>query len=148
VKSAIPPLDEQRARQTTGLYNNPRQPTYIAPDPEEHRAAEQTYWKRQVCWQAVGAIATILAFGAAAVYAHYAKQQVAQTQRLVVRAHDQVVEASNANKIAKEAVNRADFRAKEANQIARDAFVSGERPWIGLDTINIDQPLSPTALAD
>lgn len=82
-------------------------------------------------------VATIGAFVSAAIYAHFAHQQVTESQHLAESAHDQVVEAVNANAIAKNAVGRADARAKEANQIARDTLASSERAWVGTGPIDI-----------
>jgi hypothetical protein len=64
-----------RARKTLSLYDNPSIPE------DQHRTSEERYWKLQVRWQRIGAIATILAFCAAAVYARYAKQQIQSIQQ-------------------------------------------------------------------
>ncbi len=44
----------------------------------QHKKAEEKYWRRQIFWQAATAIAAILAFGAAAIYAGFAHQSVIQ----------------------------------------------------------------------
>jgi hypothetical protein len=103
--------DDQRARETASLHDNPSLPANTAPGHDEHCAAEERYWKRQVFWQATGAIATIFAFAAAALYVCYAKQQVGEMKQSVDNAETQ--------------------------------FEAAQRPWLGLGTVNIDQPLSP-----
>jgi hypothetical protein len=69
--------EHQRARDTTRLYDVAVQEDVAAYD-HERRSAEERYWKWQVRWQAIGALATIAAFAAAAIYVHYEKQQVGQ----------------------------------------------------------------------
>lgn len=105
---------EKHARPTAGLYDNPGQSTCIASDSKEHRAAEERYWKKQVCWQAVGVIATILAFGAAAVYACFAHQQVGEMRRATAAAQESV-----------------------------DALRSSYRPWVGIyGPVALELPLT------
>ena len=71
-----------RSRKTSDLYDSSdASASPVTPRDDQHRAAEERYWKRQVFWQATGAIATILAFFAAAIYASYAKQQIQSIQR-------------------------------------------------------------------
>jgi len=56
----------------------PCAPTNVDSRSHEHQRAEEQYWKLQLRWQRIGAIATIAAFVAAAIYVCYEKQQVAQ----------------------------------------------------------------------
>lgn len=64
---------------------------------QQHQKAEEGYWQRGVFWQRITAIAAILAFCAAAIYAYFARQQVTamnmatvQTQKLIDAASSQV----------------------------------------------------------
>jgi hypothetical protein len=110
----------------------------ITPDCERHQPAEH-FAVAKLLLSIVLTVATVGAFVSAAIYAHYAHRQIAESQRLARNAHDQVVQAFNANIIAKDAVNRADLRAKEANQIARDTLTNTERPWIGPSSANFTE---------
>jgi hypothetical protein len=71
---------QHAARKTASLYYSQSKSEDISTDPSDHHAREKSYWKWQVFWQAVGAIATILAFAAAAIYACLAHEQLAAMQ--------------------------------------------------------------------
>jgi hypothetical protein len=64
---------------------------------DQHNTAEEKYWKRQVFWQATSAIATILAFITAAIYACFAHQQVAALNEATRVSNRPYVQISSAN---------------------------------------------------
>lgn len=72
------PCIQGRARKTAGLHDISSIAADMRARENEHRFAERRYWKRQVFWQKIGAIATIAGFVAAVCYVHYANQQVGQ----------------------------------------------------------------------
>src|SRR5262249_20054255 len=57
-----------------------RDPNEVHSNAGDHRTAEEIYWKRQVRWQRITALATIAAFAAAVWYACLAHQQVDRMQ--------------------------------------------------------------------
>lgn len=89
----------KRARKTASLYYKPSPPAHAGSDDDQHRIAEEQYWKSQVLWQAIGAIATIAAFGAGAFYVHYAHKQAVAMNEAVSQTKRQIDDA--------EAVQRA-----------------------------------------
>jgi hypothetical protein len=97
----------------------------------------KAFWKGQDFWQAVGAIATVFAFIAAAIYACYAHQQV-QAMKDTINQTQKLVTEQMKTTIATE---RAANAASAANTIASTALHIGERPWI-----EITEPL--TVLGD
>ena len=63
---------------TTPLSHSERVEAEVCPACNAHRAKEERYWNRQSFWQKLGTIFTFFAFAAAAIYACFAHQQVAQ----------------------------------------------------------------------
>lgn len=144
-KSNDQPYTEKRtakykARPTSPLGEIPRAPIDKPPNGDQHRAKEEIYWEWQTFWQKVTALSAIGAFVAATIYACFAHQQVTESQRLAVSAHDQVVEAGNANKIASEVAEAARDSAAAAkvaaqsaeatNRISQETLAITESPYV------------------
>ena len=79
-------------RETTSLSHVERAEAEICPTCNEYRAKEYAHWNRQTFWQRLSTIFTGLAFAAAAIYACYAHQQVAQAIAANGIAHQNAVE--------------------------------------------------------
>jgi hypothetical protein len=90
----------------------------------QHNEAEEHYWKRQIFWQATTAIAAILAFIAAAVYAYFADQQVTAMQNTLGQ-----------TRIA------ASAAATQAT-VADEAMRVSNRPYLEIEN-RIDDPTGP-----
>ena len=82
---------------TQGFDARETQPTAIETD----SAKQKTYPKLTLAAQWFTAVFAAAAFGAAAVYAQYASQQVAESQHLAESAADQAKASADANMIPK-----------------------------------------------
>jgi len=70
------PASEKADQKEPLSITTPSLPANTHSRSDEHQTAEETYWKLAVRWQKIGAIATIAAFAAAAVYVCYERRQV------------------------------------------------------------------------
>ena len=103
------------AVETAGLNQVPSMPTHVCPACGEYHTSEQKYWQKQVFWQRISAIATVLAFAAAFVYAYFAHQQVDAMRESVTKSQNLVNQQIEANKTAGSAANAAINAAKIAS---------------------------------
>jgi hypothetical protein len=125
--------ERQTARRTQGLTRG------------DHREySQERFPKTKLVLQIVMTLATVGAFGAAAVYAWFAQQQVvamndtvAKTQSLV----NEQTKATNAARTAADAAKRAASAAEKSNALTAQQMELAERPWV-FASHEIETPLT------